>query len=670
MPLRYTWFLLCSHAGRLIRPAAGIGLWLLLWSSLSLCARAQLIDSGPLRVRGGVSATAKAYTVSGIDRRRAPAVFETTADLSFNLLGLQSGVDLTYSTDQSQLRQSVSQLAFRTAWSWGEVSAGDVNPSFSKYGLRGTVLRGGMAELEPRLFRLALAAGRSQEAIAPAPDAGLRTVAYRQMTYGSRIGYGRERGSHLHLTGVYVRDVAGSVDVPSDADLTPLSSDGVLTPQENWNLTSDAGLTLFQRRLALQTTATVSLLTRDVNAPTIDDLLPTGLDFLNVRRSSHVDYAGDATLRLDLPVFGLRATYERIQPGFQSLGVPRMRSDQERVRIQPRVRLLDQRLNLGLNGAWTRNNLQDQLLSTTTRRQVGGTVQARIAAPLTLSGSYMRLRNENAPGPDATDPTQIQLLQITQTASLTPALTLRRASGTTHAITFSGSYQTTDDRSDAVDAGLRPAANTQNLSGTLSYALQLSQGLRTSLTGNYLTSDAGTSTTDVLGLNAGLGYAFLDQTLQIDLNAGWSQNKVTSEQTSQAALAMLNGAQPLTEAGTPADKAAGDVLWSTRPVYVHGLDEPRTYAWLINDLLHGTTEQVPSTLEMLFAEGIYNAQMLDQLTETFESLSSQWTATLATSYQLPNGDTLRLTIRGLISRADTGADFRESQATLRYEHRF
>ena len=672
MPLRPLWPLLRTHAGRMIQSVAGVGLLFIVCSMFPFAtARAQLLDAGPLRVRGGISAKAEAYTVRGIDRRRAPASLETMADLSFNLFGLQSGIDLTYSTDQSQLRQSISQLAFRTAWSWGEVSAGDVSPSLAKYGLRGTTLRGGMAELEPRLFRFALAAGRSQEAIAPTTDASPRASAYRQMTYGGRVGYGRERGSHAYLTGIYVRDVAGSIDAPSSAALTPVQGGGVLTPQENWNLTSDLGLSLLQRRLSLRTEATVSLLTRNIQSPEVDDLLPANIGFLNVRRSSYVDYAGDATLRLNLPAFGLRATYERIQPGFKSLGVPQMRSDQERIRVQPRVSLLNRRLNVSLNGARTRNNLENQLLSTATRWQVGGSVQARLAAPFTVSSSYMRLTNENVAGAEAPNPAQIQLHQITQTASLTPTLTLRRPSGTTHAVSLSGSYQTTDDQSDAVDAGLRPAANTQNRSATLSYSLRLPVGLRTSLTGNHLTSEANTSTTDVLGLNAGVGYAFLDEALQVNLNAGWSRNKVTSQQTSQAALSLLNSTINFTEAASAnTSDATNNALWTTRPVYVHRLDEPTAYAWLVNDLLHGTTEQVPSTLEVLFAQGIYNAQMLNQLTQTFESLSSQWTATLSSSYQLPNGDMIHLTVRGLISRADAGADFRESQATLRFEHRF
>lgn len=652
--------------------AVGAGL-MLLWTLQPVSSTAQLLDTGPLQVRGGVSASAEAYTVSGIDQRRAPATLETTANLSFNLLGLRSGLNLTYSTDQSRLRQSVNQLAFNTAWGWGEVSAGDVNPSFAKYGLRGTTLRGGMVELEPARFRLGLAAGRSNEAIGPGDDVSLRAASFRQMAYGSRVGYGREQGSHLYLTGVYVRDDASSIDLAATEDVTALGANETITPQENWNLTTDAGLGLFQRRLSMRVQATASLLTRDVRAPEVDDLLPASVSFLTVRRSSYVDYAGEASLRLNLPGGGLRASYERVQPGFKSLGVPQMRSDQERIRIQPTLGLFNRRLTVSLNGAYTRNNLSDQLLSTAERRQLGGTVQARIAQPLTVSASYMRLRNANEPASDAPNPDQTQLLQITQTATLTPNVTIRQASGLTHALSVSGSYQTTQDQSRAVEQGLRPAVNTQNRSATLSYSLQLPSGFSPSVSGNVLTSDAGTSETQVLGINAGVGQAFLDQTLRLNLSAGWSRNKVTTQQSAQSMLTLLNPTIDFAEGAALAEGGGSDAdqtLWTTRPVYVRGLDDPSAYAWLVNDLLQGTTEQVPSDLEMLFSKGIYNPVMLNQLAQSFETISSQRTATISGTYELPNGDTLRLTVRGLISTSDTGRNFRESQATLRFRHRF
>jgi len=646
---------------------------MLLWILQPASSTAQLLDTGPLQVRGGISASAQAYTVSGIDQRRAPATLETAANLSFNLLGLRSGLNLTYSTDQSRLRQSVNQLAFNTTWGWGEVAAGDVNPSFAKYGLRGTTLRGGMIELDPQRVRLALAAGRSNEAIGPGDNVSLRTVSFQQMAYGGRAGYGRERGTHLYLTGVYVRDVVGSIDLSAADDVTTLGADEAITPQENWNLTTDAGLALFQRRLSLQVQGTASLLTRDVRAPEINDLLPVSVGFLTVRRGSYIDYAGEASLRLNLPAADLRASYERIQPGFKSLGVPQMRSDQERIRVQPTLSLLNRRLNVSLNGARTRNNLSNQLLSTAKRLQLGTTVQARIAQPLTVSASYMRLRNANDPAPGAPNPDQTQLLQITQTASLAPTLTIRRASGLTHALSVSGSYQTTQDQSRAVEQGLRPAVNTQNLSSTLSYSLQLPSGFSPSITGNFLTSDAGTSQTRVLGLNAGVGHAVLDRTLRLNLTAGWSRNRVTTQQSAQSMLTLLNPTIDFAEGDALAEGATAgteNALWTTRPTYVRGLDDPSSYAWLVNDLLHGTTAQVPSDLEMLFTKGIYNPVMLNQLAQSFTTISSQWTATVSGAYELPNGDTLRLTVRGLISESDTGRNFRESQATLRFQHRF
>jgi hypothetical protein len=165
----------------------------------------------------------------------------------------------------------------------------------------------------------------------------------------------------------------------------------------------------------------------------------------------------------------------------------------------------------------------------------------------------------------------------------------------------------------------------------------------------------------------------LDRTLRLNLTAGWSRNRVTTQQSAQSMLTLLNPTIDFAEGDALAEGATAgteNALWTTRPTYVRGLDDPSSYAWLVNDLLHGTTAQVPSDLEMLFTKGIYNPVMLNQLAQSFTTISSQWTATISGAYELPNGDTLRLTVRGLISESDTGRNFRESQATLRFQHRF
>jgi hypothetical protein len=112
-------------------------------------------------ISGSVGVTGGLYGTSGIDNRRPSAYSELSADLSFKLLGFESGLSLLYSTESNSLRRSMNQLVFSRSWDWGQVGAGTISPSYSEYSLNGATLRGGSVELTPGPMNLALSAGRT-----------------------------------------------------------------------------------------------------------------------------------------------------------------------------------------------------------------------------------------------------------------------------------------------------------------------------------------------------------------------------------------------------------------------------------------------------------------------------------------------------------------------------
>lgn len=637
----------------------------LLLSLLLVLAYPAAAQQRPLSLTGGVGFSAEAYGVSGIDSRRAPTLFEGTADLGFNLYGLTSGFSLTYSSDQSQLRQSINRFAFRSAWTWGRVELGDVHPQFSSFSLSGTAVRGGLVEVTPGPFHLEFTGGQSRRAVEPV-EASLMMASYRQMTYGSRVGVGEQSGSHFHLIGVYVRDVVRSLDSPF-VDAGPLAGDDgfFLAPQANVSITPDVGVSLLGRRLFLESQVTVSMMTRDLTAPDLDG----APSFLPIRRSSHVDYAGEAAARLNMPMVSVNASYQRVEPGFESLGIPQMRNDQERIRIQPTLNLLDRRLSVGFNAAHSRNNLQKHRVATAKRLQLGSNVRAQITEQFMLSGSFARLTNSNDPLDSAPDPVQLQQYQVSQTFTLAPALNIGSPGGTMHTVAVSGSLQSTADRSDAVALGLREAFTTRSTSTNATYSVQLDSGIQLNANGNYVWSDAANSTTSVVGLNAGGGTSLMDGLLQVDVSAGWSRNRLESTMSTQASLALISPSLDFS-GYVPGVTTDADLSVTDRARVPETIRDRSAYAWLISDMVQGTGGEDAAMLEWMFARGIYDAAMLEELTQAFQSISSQWTGTLGSTYRLPNGDRLRLIFRGLVSSSDEGRTFREGRITLQFEHRF
>lgn len=463
-------------------------------------------------VSGSVGSEGEFYGVSGIDGRRPPASARVFANASFDLLGLQSGIRLTYSTDNSELRQSLNRLGFATTWRFLHVAAGDVSPSLSSFSVNGETMRGGYIDLTPGPLVLSAAAGRSRGAIEPGPSLR-RTPAYERWLYAGRLGLGSESGTHFHLIGMLGRDDASSLE---QAGLD-------LKAQENLLVASDAGLSLFDDAFSLSGEVAVSAFTRDQAAEPLDEIPVPGFmtDLFTPRVSSSADWAARASMDLDLSAVDLTVGIDRVQPGFRSMGRPQVQSDRQTIRVKPTLRLLGGRMRLAGRFAHTTNNLLGNRIATLERSQFGFNATGRISQALSLTGSYQRLVNANVPTGGTAADSLLSQRQVVQSVMLTPALSFR-SGGTTHNITLASSFQQLADESEAVRSGMRPGVGSLNVSSTLSYVISLSSGLSINAGGNVLYNDTDRATTTVLGLNAGSSVAVLERKLTLALNAGYS----------------------------------------------------------------------------------------------------------------------------------------------------
>ncbi len=92
---------------------------------------------------GNISFQSHAYTTTQLFDRRETLGALTAANMYYSFLGFSSGLDLRYSTDDNEFRQSMNRFSFFGSYKWARLSAGDVSPNYSQYSLRGTMVRGG-----------------------------------------------------------------------------------------------------------------------------------------------------------------------------------------------------------------------------------------------------------------------------------------------------------------------------------------------------------------------------------------------------------------------------------------------------------------------------------------------------------------------------------------------
>lgn len=460
-----------------------------------------------LSVSGSAGVRADGYAASDIPSREPGLSSEVFADISAEAFGATTGINLLYSTQSNELRQSMNRLGFNTSWEWGQVSAGTVSPDYSQYSLSGETLRGAAVELTPGRWRFGAAGGQSKRAVESRSSNVFQRSAYARRLYAARLGYGSDRGSGAHLIGTYARDRPSSL---------PASTE--VRPAENLTVTPDFRLALFDRRITLDTELTVSVFTPDSRAAQLSDIPFSGALPITPRVGTHVDYAGTSQLQLRLDPLDVRARYKRVQPGFRSLGLSRIRSDEETIELRPQVRLFDNAVTVSLTLQQSRNNLLDQRLTTRRRRQGGMTVQGRVSRLLSISGSLMRMNNvTTATGSDSLSQAMERRFGTT-TASVSPSLTIQGES-IVHTVTLSGNTQ---------QSTIRPgtgSTQTRNLSTTLTYTTSFPSGLSLTVNGDMLHNTGRLSSRTSYGTNGSVGYTFLEGTLRTNTNLGWSVDR-------------------------------------------------------------------------------------------------------------------------------------------------
>lgn len=485
-------------------------------------------DIEVFNISGSISTEAHGYTTTRSANRRAPLGNVTTANASFSVLGFDSGINFRYNTDDSELRQSINRVGFNGSWRWVSLSAGDVTPSWSSYSLRGTRVRGGHVELTPGEFIFEITGGRTQRAVGPQDDDEIqpRRLSFERMLYGTRIGFGDQtRGHYFALSGFYARDDKNSITLP-DSDALLEEQRNYSPPAENLLISPEMHLSFFDQAFQLGIEATASTFTRDLTSNQIDPAESDVPDFfgslMNIHSSTRLGFAGTAHAAFNVSPFDVRLQYDRVNPGFRSLGLRSIRDDQQRYSADVGVEFFNQRLRLDNRIGYDQDNLLGNRVQTQQGFDYNVDATGQLSESMSLTVGYGIVSNSV----EATDPETATGTSdhTTQTFQFQPTYNIA-IDDITHSISFSGFYQSFETITETQQADR--ATGGQTLNSTLNYSISFFDGLNLNTSLNGLVGDAAGSDMLNLGVNAGVGYSFFDGDLTTNVNFGGSRNKTT-----------------------------------------------------------------------------------------------------------------------------------------------
>lgn len=340
------------------------------------------LKKNPFKISGGISANSVFYS-SNVYSGREPFTYFLNGNLNLGLYKWSMPISYSLTNQGSQLGYQVpfkfNRLSIAPKYKWVKAYIGDANMTFSPYTFNGLLFTGAGLELTPKIpLKVALMTGRLNKAVED--DGNPNTIpAYKRMGYGAHLKWEKDKYK-LGLIGFYAKDDVGSLQTAPD-------SKGVL-PQENLVLSMTGSFKLDKNLEAFGEYANTSVV-NDLRA-TSNGSVKKGIasKFLSPNSSmeSYSAFNTGVNLKLKKGMVGIR--YEKIDPGYKTLGAYYFNNDLENITLNSSFTMLKDRLSLSTNIGRQRDNLDNKKAKQTSRWV--GAVNANLKASdkLMITASY------------------------------------------------------------------------------------------------------------------------------------------------------------------------------------------------------------------------------------------------------------------------------------------
>lgn len=485
-----------------------------------------------LKIGGGLSANGIYYNGNG-GYGRNPFSYFVNGNVVLNLYGL---VNLPFTFTLSDFGKSYSypipsnRFSIHPSYKWITGHIGNISMTFSPYTLNGYLFTGAGVDLEPEgAFKGSVIYGRLQRAVEY--DTANRTVpaAYERRGFGAKVQFQKEK---YRASMIIFRawDEVGSIRNRVDSlGIYPIDSMGIY-PMENTVVSFNAG-TKILKELDLTVEYATSALTQDVRAeasegqgilrPIIKSKASTG--FYNAIKSN---------LQYTLATTVLGVGYERIDPGYRTLGAYYLNNDLENITVNAAQPLFNNKVQLALNVGYQRDNL-DGKKSGSSSRTIGSanlsyTPNDRLSTTLSFSNfqTYMRMRPlfrtinqlDNFQNLDT-----LNYTQISRNANASANYTLKQTEEIMRIITFDLSFQETADTQGGV---IRNGNDSQFYNASMMYnSMQLARGFNFSGAFNVTYNTIGRNDFITLGPTIGCNAKWLQKKLSTGASISYNASK-------------------------------------------------------------------------------------------------------------------------------------------------
>lgn len=490
----------------------------------------QLSVKKPVKISGSIGA--RSYFSSGSQSplfRANPFGYGLSGSVTVTLFnGLSLPFSVNYSNRQTSFAQPFNQFGMSPTYKGFTLHAGYRNLRFSDYTLNGFTMLGGGLEVQKGLLRVGFMMGRLNKAITSAEG---RPTTFRRMGYAARLGIGKGQ-NYFDLILLQGQDDENSLVDYQKFGLTAAK-----------NTVVGAVINKSLGPLVLNLDAAFSIYTGDINAAKIDPATlenqasPVIYKTVDVNVSSRGLIALSGSLAYSGKGFGVRASYQRIDPGFTTMGMYNVNNDLEILSLAPRFNIFKSKVIFNGNLRFQRDNLYADKLRSTRRLLPSATLAFNPSARfgLTLSANYSTVNQ--APGIKQTVTRAVQLMnQANYTATVMPRLTFMNEDRSHNFMLMVGTNQLIDN---STDTTFRRNTEYSGLNASFNYGLSFDkQFFSTDLGLSYFSLTNIGGITDNLGLTLGLNKGFMENKLTTSVSGNYNLSKESNATSISASVRM------------------------------------------------------------------------------------------------------------------------------------
>lgn len=469
----------------------------------------------PFKISGSISARATLFSSRPSEARQS-FTYQLTGAVNLSLYELLN-IPLSFNLNNYGANFSYpslpNRLSLHPSYKWAKAHIGDVSMSFGPYTLNGHQFTGLGVELSPGKWQVSAMAGRLLKRVDADPNIPSLQVGYERWGYGLKTRY---EGSTFALGGTVfaARDRDGRISFDIDAlGIYPkgniaLGLEGSLSLIKDLKLSLEYGLSRMQQDLRSTEVSYYHALKADVSYSFVGNTLGVG--------------------------------YERIDPGYATLGAYYFNNDYENLTLNYSRSFFDSKLSLALSGGLQRDDLMGQKQEHNKRfvgsAQVGFTPSEALSASVSLSSfqSYRNLKSSfdyiNARTPyDNLD--TLQFTQLSHSLDADISWRLKQSEAQTQTLSATLSYQEAADRQGHY---IQPGQLTRFMNLGTSYSLDLS-ALDLTLTGGFNVSNNYADRKAVLTLGPSLSLAkrFLKKQLSTGLSLSYNETQEAGHRLAQ-----------------------------------------------------------------------------------------------------------------------------------------